>query len=158
MISEKQNSTPKEQYETTLSKFIREESGGSDEPPADVSFELVSEIDYSPLHPPVAPQDVGEMTPLLYYRSGASGCEPAIKGTGVTVRAIVELHRLYHDVDQIRQSIPHVTQEQIKAALNYYAAHQSEIDYHIQKNKESYQQKLQKKWETTRKKSSSPST
>ena len=77
--------------------------------------------------------------PRIKYRRGASGWEPAIRGTGVTVRAIVELYRLYHDIDRIQHSIPHITRQQIKSALNYQQDYPEEIEYHIARNQESYQ-------------------
>ena len=83
--------------------------------------------------------------PEIQYRRGASGWEPTVRSTGVTVRAIVELHRLYHDVDRIRHSISHITREQIEAALSYYQDHTAEIEYHIERNRESYQQRLHEK-------------
>ena len=96
--------------------------------------------------------------PEIKYRRGASGWEPAIRGTGVTVRAVVELYRLYHDIDHIHHLIPHITRQQIESALSYHKDHPAELEYHIARNQESYQQRLHEKWELKKKNSSSPST
>ena len=102
---------------------------------------------------------VDPLHPQIQYRRGAGGWEPAIRGTGVTVRAIVELHRLYHNVDRICHSISHITREQMESALSYYQDHTAEIEYQIERNQESYQQRVHEKWETRKKRnSSSPST
>ena len=98
------------------------------------------------------------MHPGIKYRQGAGGWEPAIRETGVTVRAVVELYRLYRDVDHIHKMIPHITRKQIESALSYHQAHLAEIEYHIARNQESYQQRLYEKWELKTKNSSSPST
>ena len=68
------------------------------------SLIIAPEDEINLLEPVVEPSHPG-----IKYRRGASGWEPAIRSTGVTVRAVVELYRLYHDIDHIQHLIPHIT-------------------------------------------------
>ena len=73
-----------------------------------------------------------------YPHLGASpriaGGEPIIKGTRITVRAIAGYYQLGMDVDEILQSLPHLTQSQVHAALAFYFDHQAEIDRALKRN------------------------
>lgn len=53
---------------------------------------------------------------------------PVVRGTRVTVRAIAAQHRAGIEVAQIRESYPHLLDEDVHAALAYYAAHRAEVD------------------------------
>ena len=57
-----------------------------------------------------------------------------IAGTRVTVRAIAGYYQLGMSVDEILQSLPHLTQSQVHAALAYYFDHQKEIDRELKRN------------------------
>lgn len=86
--------------------------------------------------------------PLIYQREGAAGYEPAIRDTGVRVRAIVEYARLYNgDIDRIRESVRHISPEQVRAALAYYADHADEIDFFIAENSSDYLEYVMTEWE-----------
>ena len=63
-----------------------------------------------------------------------SGGAPIIKGTRVTVRAIAGYYQLGMNVDEILQSLPHLTQSQVHAALAYYFDHQEQIDRELKRN------------------------
>lgn len=58
---------------------------------------------------------------------------PVIKGTRIAVRAIAD-HQLGMTPDEILQSLPHLTQSQLHAALTYYFDHQKEIDRDLKRN------------------------
>lgn len=89
--------------------------------------------------------------PLIYQREGAAGYEPAIVGTGVRVRAIVEYSRQYGgNVDQIRESVPEVSPEQVHAALAYYADHTEEIEFFIAENGGDYLDHIMREWNRRR--------
>jgi uncharacterized protein (DUF433 family) len=63
----------------------------------------------------------------------ASGA-PIIKGTRIAVRAIAGYYQLGMGVDEILQSLPHLTQSQVHAALTFYFDHQAEIDRDLKRN------------------------
>jgi hypothetical protein len=50
------------------------------------------------------------------------------------VRAIAGYYQLGMTVDEILQSLPHLTQAQVHAALAFYFDHQEEIDRELQRN------------------------
>lgn len=76
--------------------------------------------------------------PLISRYRGVAGGEPVIAGTRVTVRAIVEYDRIYHDVGQTLRAMPHLAREQIQDALGYYNDHSAEIDGYIAANVQVY--------------------
>jgi uncharacterized protein (DUF433 family) len=70
------------------------------------------------------------ITPNSRIASGA----PIIKGTRIAVRAIAGYYQLGLTVDEILQSLPHLTQSQVHAALAFYFDHQQEIDRDLRRN------------------------
>ena len=94
---------------------------------------------------------------IVSYDNICNG-EPVILGTRVTVRAIVEYHQIYGDIENILRAIPHINRAQIDDALGYYADHKEEIDNYIAENDEAFQQKIYQKWITQRNNSSPPPT
>jgi len=60
--------------------------------------------------------------------------EPIIRGTRVSVRAIVELWRLGITPEEIPTHLPHLTLAQVFDALSYYADHQDAIHAAIEQN------------------------
>lgn len=63
--------------------------------------------------------------------------KPVIRGTRIAVSNIVELHYLLNwDVQKIRDEYPHLSNQQIIAALEYYENHTQEIDFYLQEEKE----------------------
>lgn len=74
---------------------------------------------------------------LIERRKDICQNEPIIRGTRITVALIVELyHLLGWDLQKIRSEYPHLTSEQIFAALDYYDKHTKEIDTFLQQEKE----------------------
>lgn len=63
----------------------------------------------------------------------ASGA-PIVKGTRITVRTIAGYYQLGLSPDEILQSLPHLTQSQLHAALAYYFDHQKEIDRELERD------------------------
>jgi len=59
---------------------------------------------------------------------------PIIKGTRITVRAIAGFYQLGMSVDEILQSLQHLTQSQVHAALAFYFDNQEEIDRDLKRN------------------------
>lgn len=89
--------------------------------------------------------------PLIYQREGAGGYEPAIVGTGVRVRNIVGYERIYNgDLSEITSALPHISLEQVQAALAYYQDHQAEIEFFIAENDSDYNQAIMQVWEQHR--------
>jgi uncharacterized protein (DUF433 family) len=66
-------------------------------------------------------------------QAGVCGGYPIIKGTRTPVRAIIELSRVLN-VDQILHSMPHLTREQIEAAMAYYIHEPKLVDDDIRSN------------------------
>ncbi|MFH1776917.1 MAG: DUF433 domain-containing protein [Candidatus Omnitrophota bacterium] len=63
--------------------------------------------------------------------------KPIILGTRISVSNIVELHYLLNwNIQKIRDEYPHLSNEQIIAALEYYENHTKEIDSYLQEEKE----------------------
>ena len=67
-------------------------------------------------------------------KGGARGGEPMIRGTALTVRAIVERTRLGQSPEQIAQIFPVLTLAQVYDALSYYHEHPEEIEQYIREN------------------------
>ncbi len=65
------------------------------------------------------------------------GGEPAIKGTRISVRAIVEWWKFGASPEEIKENLPHLSLAQIFDALSYYDDHRQEIETYIQENKPS---------------------
>lgn len=59
---------------------------------------------------------------------------PIIKGTRITVRAVAGYYQLGMTPDEILQSLPHLSQSQLHAALTYYFDHKKEIDRDLKRN------------------------
>jgi len=60
---------------------------------------------------------------------------PIVKGTATTVRGIVEnYYSLKMSVDEIKESLPQLTEADIHAAVLYYLDHKEEIDEDIRDN------------------------
>jgi uncharacterized protein (DUF433 family) len=60
------------------------------------------------------------------------GGAPVIRGTRVPVRAIAFLWRATGDPARILRDYPHLSPDDVEAAIRYYQAHQAEIDADLQ--------------------------
>ena len=62
------------------------------------------------------------------------GGEPRVRGTRITVRAIVESIRLYHAEEPVLRAFPDLTPAALNTALVYYVEHPEEIDQYIREH------------------------
>ncbi len=73
--------------------------------------------------------------PGVIFSEGVSGRRARIAGTGVEVwEVIYEYHIVGKDAEALRKALPHLTERQLIAALNYYRSYPEEIDELIQSN------------------------
>jgi uncharacterized protein (DUF433 family) len=72
--------------------------------------------------------------PHIVTNTSVAGGAPIIKGTRIAVRTIAGYYQLGMSVDEILQSLPHLSQSQVHAALAYYFDHQREIDRDLKRN------------------------
>ena len=82
---------------------------------------------------------MGERTarhPHIFRSAQMHRGEPAIQGSSITVRTIVERTRLGDTPEQIIEAYPMLTLAQVHAALGYYYDHPGEIEGYIQENRE----------------------
>ena len=74
--------------------------------------------------------------------------EPAIRGSSITVRTIVERTRLGEAPERILEALPSLSLAQVHDALGYYYDHPGEIESSIRENQEAL-------WQMNRKNASS---
>ncbi len=69
---------------------------------------------------------------------GVQGGYPVIAGTRTPIRTIVELYYdVYpYDIEEVHRSLPHLSMEQIRAALAYYDEQPALVDEDIARQKE----------------------
>ncbi len=73
--------------------------------------------------------------PYIGRVEGVCGGEPIILGTRISVARIVQLFRAYGSVDEILESMPHLTMAQVYNALSYYHDHEEEIEQLMEQGK-----------------------
>jgi len=66
---------------------------------------------------------------------GVCDGRPIVKGTRITVRAIVAYYKMGLSVEEILEGLPHLTPAQVYDALSYYHDHSSEIEQDIKENR-----------------------
>lgn len=72
--------------------------------------------------------------PYIIRAEGVRGGEPIVRGTGISVRTIVERFRLGETPEHIAAIYPILTLAQVHAALSYYYDHPQEIEAYIAEN------------------------
>jgi uncharacterized protein (DUF433 family) len=74
--------------------------------------------------------------PMITCTPGVQGGYPCIKGIRTPVRTIVELYRDIYpgDFDEIMRALPHLTREQVDAAMRYYKECPELVDEDIRTN------------------------
>jgi uncharacterized protein (DUF433 family) len=77
---------------------------------------------------------MGTLTDQIVCDKEICGGEPRIRGTRITVRAIVESIRLYHAKTPLLQAFPDLAPEDLDAALVYFVEHPAEIEGYIQEH------------------------
>src|SRR4051812_22687625 len=71
----------------------------------------------------------------ITYVSDIAGGRPIIKGTRITVKAIVGYYKLGLSVEEMLEDLPTLTPAQIYEALSYYHDHQVEIERDIKESR-----------------------
>lgn len=74
--------------------------------------------------------------PHIYTNPDMHGGEPTIRGSRITVRAILERMRIGQDPLAIHKALPHLSLAKIYDAISYYYDHAAEIDQYIRENEE----------------------
>ena len=71
------------------------------------------------------------------------GGDPTLAGTRTAVHDVVSYARLYGgDLAQVHETLPHLTLDQIHAALAWYGEHRQEIDDILERRREDYDRGL----------------
>jgi len=70
--------------------------------------------------------------PYIISDPGISGGRPAIEGTRITVNCIAGYYQLGMSIDEILDSLRHLTPSQVHSALAYYFDHQDEINLDLE--------------------------
>jgi uncharacterized protein (DUF433 family) len=66
--------------------------------------------------------------PYITSNPGIAGGRPVIAGTRITVNCIAGYYQLGMSIDEILDSLHHLTPSQVHSALAYYFDHQDEIN------------------------------
>jgi uncharacterized protein (DUF433 family) len=73
--------------------------------------------------------------PGIIFSQGVTGRRARVAGTGVEVWEVVYEYQIVgKDVKALKKALPHLTERQLIAALNYYRAYPEEINDLIQDN------------------------
>ena len=70
--------------------------------------------------------------PYIISNPGIAGERPVIKGTRITVNCIAGYYQLGMTIDEILDSLHHLTPSQVHSALAYYFDHQDEINVDLE--------------------------
>lgn len=70
--------------------------------------------------------------PYIISSPGIAGGRPVIDGTRITVDCIAGYYQLGMSIDEILDSLRHLTPSQVHSALAYYFDHQNEIDLNLE--------------------------
>ena len=76
---------------------------------------------------------------IIERRLGAGGESAYVGGTRVRVSDVARLYKIMHEevvAERIKESIPHLTTRQIRAALDYWHNHPQEIESEISEEEE----------------------
>ena len=66
--------------------------------------------------------------PYITTNSRIAGGAPIIKGTRITIRSIAGYYQMGMSVDEILNTLQHLTASQVHSALAYYFDHQKDIE------------------------------
>jgi len=71
------------------------------------------------------------------------GGDPILAGTRTAVHDVVSYTNLYGgDLSQVHETLPHLSLDQIEAALAWYSEHRQEIDDVLKRRREDYERGL----------------
>jgi len=74
--------------------------------------------------------------PLIVRVPGVMGGEPVIKGTRVAVWVLAAQAQSGTFIEELCEGYPHVSEEAIREALQYYDSHRDKVDRVIQLNED----------------------
>ncbi len=80
--------------------------------------------------------------PLIQETPGVSGGYPCIGDTRIPVRSLVLAYRQTHDFDRVLEAFPQLKPEVIRAALDWYILHPTDVDEDIRRNADSMERVL----------------
>ena len=72
--------------------------------------------------------------PIVEETPGVGGGYPQVRGTRTPVRVIVNLYRQTRDLTKTAALLPHLTEAEIRAALEYYEHCPARVDEDIERN------------------------
>jgi uncharacterized protein (DUF433 family) len=72
--------------------------------------------------------------PFVEETPGIGGGYPQVRGTRTPIRVIVELLRATGDFERTAEMLPHLSREQVRGALDYYASYPDRVDEDIALN------------------------
>jgi uncharacterized protein (DUF433 family) len=77
---------------------------------------------------------------FIAHIPGVQGGEAVLSGTRTPVRSVVSMYYkvLDEDKDRVAEELPHLSGDQIDAALAYYGAHRAEIDEARRRHEEAF--------------------
>ena len=70
--------------------------------------------------------------PYITSNPDIAGGRPVIEGTRITVTCIAGYYQLGMSIDEILDSLRHLTPSQVHSALAYYFDHQDEINLYLE--------------------------
>lgn len=75
---------------------------------------------------------------------GVQGGSPVVRGSRTPVRTVATFYHVTYDrdLDEVRTALPHLTSEQIQAALAYYEDHRAEVDADIARHRQARERGL----------------
>lgn len=78
---------------------------------------------------------------------GINGGYPVVAGTRTPIWVLLEYCRQYDgDLQRVNEALPHLTAEQIRGALEYYAAHPDRVDADRQRNVDTWERYSGQPW------------
>jgi uncharacterized protein (DUF433 family) len=82
-------------------------------------------------------------TPAIVRDPKRCGGDPTLAGTRTAVHDVVSYTHLYGgDLSKVHETLPHLSLDQIQAALAWYDEHRKEIDDILERRREDYERGL----------------
>jgi uncharacterized protein (DUF433 family) len=78
--------------------------------------------------------------PYVEKTPGVGGGYPQVRGTRIPVRCLVLTYRHFQDFERSAGWYSTPTREQVRGALDYYAAHPDRVDEDIETNERAWQE------------------
>ena len=93
--------------------------------------------------------NAGAAVDVKHYVSetkGVNGGYPVVEGTRTPVRVIVKFYRETHDLEQVRETLSHLTIDELRGALGYYASYPARVDEDIARNDRAWAELQSRPW------------